>query len=231
MSTIDEIRQLQQQGYNDDEVTQKLMEAGYSPKEINYSLSQSRIKSAVVDNVQASMINQEMQPSALQSEQPNTQLAAPQPQEQYQEYYQPQQQTQEYYPQQSGASTETITEIAEQIMAEKLIEVKKVINSMVEFKSVMDAKVTGLDERLKRIESIISNLQASIIGKIGGFGKGIEEIKEEMTMMQDSFSKMINPIARRAINQQQEEPEQQETREEKQQLKKNKKPGFEDFLR
>src|SRR3989344_4397433 len=40
----------------------------------------------------------------------------------------------------------------------------------------------------------IYRLQISVLEKVGSYGQGIESIKKEMSMMQDSFGKMVNPI-------------------------------------
>jgi len=51
-----------------------------------------------------------------------------------------------------------------------------------------------LNERLKRIETIIDRLQASILEKIGSYGSNLDSIKKEMSMMQDSFSKTMGSM-------------------------------------
>jgi len=57
----------------------------------------------------------------------------------------------------------------------------------------------NLLERIKSIEKIIDNLQISILKKVGSYGGNLESIKNEMSMMQDSFRKMVNPIARHHV--------------------------------
>ena len=44
----------------------------------------------------------------------------------------------------------------------------------------------------KRIENIIDKLQISILEKVGSYGKNLENTKKEMSMMQDSFRKVMN---------------------------------------
>ena len=44
----------------------------------------------------------------------------------------------------------------------------------------------------------MDRLQISILEKVGSYGKNIENVQNEMQMMQDSFSKVINPLADRA---------------------------------
>jgi hypothetical protein len=96
----------------------------------------------------------------------------------------------EYQP----ASAETMSEIAEQISEEKSAIMKKNLSSLENFKVVAERKIKDIDERLKKIEQVIERLQASIIGKIGSYWQNIQDIKKEMQMMQESFSKALNPL-------------------------------------
>jgi DNA anti-recombination protein RmuC len=50
-------------------------------------------------------------------------------------------------------------------------------------------------ERLKRIESTIDKLQLAILDKVGSYGKTLDSVKKEMSMMQDSFGKIVNKVA------------------------------------
>ena len=61
-----------------------------------------------------------------------------------------------------------------------------------------ETKIENISLRVKRIESISDKLQTAILEKIGSYGSNLESIKKEMSMMQDSFGKMINPLAERA---------------------------------
>src|SRR3990170_4270568 len=41
-------------------------------------------------------------------------------------------------------------------------------------------------------------MEHSILEKVGGYGHGLETVKKEMGMMQDSFGKMVNQIAEKS---------------------------------
>ena len=128
------------------------------------------------------------------------------------EYYQtPEQESysQEYYPQEyypespqegysyepgEGVSSGTLVEIAEQVFSEKIKKIQSQIESLNEFKVLAETKINSFSDRLKRIEEMIDKLQAAILEKIGSYGRNLDGIKKEMSMMQDSFSKVINPI-------------------------------------
>lgn len=248
MVLIDTVKQMESQGMQDSEIIQKLQEQGFDPREINDSLNQSKIKAAVSGgyetNGQDSVINNasgEMQQSVMSQDQ-----AQQEPQQQYvyptETYAQPQ----EYYqPQSSGLGTETITEIADQIFSEKVSDIKKALNILTDFKTITDAKVSALDARLKRIETIIEKLQSSIIGKVGEFGQAVTEIKDEMSMMQESFSKVVNQAVSGRVNVKEPETSQekpQETSEKESEKmspsiteqprpsRKKQKDGFENYL-
>ena len=58
----------------------------------------------------------------------------------------------------------------------------------------------NISERLKRIESTIDGLQSAVLDKIGVYGSGLDSIKREMSMMQDSFGKVVNTLADKKEN-------------------------------
>lgn len=110
-------------------------------------------------------------------------------QESYSEYV-PQEQYAEY-PEESSSN---FIEIAEQVVSEKMKKIEKQVESVSEFKTLSENYLKILDERLKRLEATIDQLQLSILDKIGSYGKNLSSVKKEMEMMQDSFSKVINPV-------------------------------------
>ncbi|MDO8517474.1 MAG: hypothetical protein Q7S33_05110 [Nanoarchaeota archaeon] len=152
------------------------------------------------------------EPSTQNSEQqyyPNQQ--APQQQYQYptqseqanpeQQYYSQtyaEQPAQEYqYPdsnQYYQTDTGTITEIAEQVVAEKFEEFNKKTGDLASFKNQIQDKVEELDERLKRIENNIDKLQQAIIRKIGEFGDTSSYIHKDLENLHNTVSKLMNPL-------------------------------------
>lgn len=111
--------------------------------------------------------------------------------------------SEEYYPQEgygqdsySGSSgTDTMIEIAEQVFAEKIRKIQKHVEELNEFKVLAETKLNSAVNRLKRIEETIDKLQMAILEKIGSYGRGLDNIKKEMSMMQDSFSKTLPSLA------------------------------------
>lgn len=117
--------------------------------------------------------------------------------EQYPEYnqnYNPQQgEYSEYQPPQA-LDMETIGDIAEQIIEEKNEQLKKQIKSLINFKKEISVDIKRLDERMNKLEDIFTQLQISILKKVGEYGYDIKNISNEMTKTQDSFSKILNPL-------------------------------------
>jgi len=202
MGILDQVTQMKSRGSSDEEIINQLQQQGVSPREINDALGQSQIKSAVSD----SDTPEGMEPSVLQQggdpqiqEMSGQDLYAPQPSqaETMPQQYAPQQ---EYYQEGSGyeegyapegLDTETMIEVAEQVFSEKIKKLQKQVGEIGEFKTLAQTKLDNLTERVKKIESIIDKLQISILDKVGSYGKNLEGIKKEMSMMQDSFGKMV----------------------------------------
>ena len=121
----------------------------------------------------------------------------------------PSEKNEEYYPQESypdygsygqyesdvGTGTGTFIEIAEQVFSEKIKGMEKQLEGIGEFKGITQVKLDHALERIKRIESEMDKLQLAILDKIGSYGKTLESIKKEMSMMQDSFGKALPGMA------------------------------------
>lgn len=192
-STLNRVIGMQQQGYSDEQISQILSQEGISPKEIIDSINKSRIKAAVYqpepfypEQYAESQVQQPAMPQQVPMPQPAPIMPSVSAAEPSQQYYP------EYV---QGMSTETVSEIAEQIISEKVTELTKNISDISVFREKIEKQVSILDERLRKIESIIDELRAAIIRKIGEHGENIREIKDEMGMMQDSFSRVMTPLA------------------------------------
>lgn len=214
MTTLEEVKKMQQQGFGDEQIIQNLRERGIDYKDIADSLAQSRIKAAVEqpdteplsiypsapdaraepqDGMERSIMNQQ-EPEIM----PPTPGAGYTPQT-------PQgyivQQPQDYgasqpYPEGTyggyTTSPDLTTEIAEQVVAEKLSELRKHIEKIADMKATVESRMEYLDERLKRIEKIMDTLQSSILRKVGDYVTNVEDIKREMVETQKTFAKLLS---------------------------------------
>ncbi len=223
---LSEVKEMQSRGLQDSEIIQKLTERGVSPLEIQQALEQSNIKTAVQGDMQPSLLGQESQeynPNQQQPEYP--QPSQEQPQEAYPQY---QQYSQTQYPQYQDyqPASDTISEISEQIVEEKLNQVKKEISKLAEFKTLSIKKLEDLNNRLERIESMLDKIQEGILGRFSEHIQNTQEIKQEMGMMQESFSKALNPLMEKSRQKQ----SQQESIPKRVERKSKKEQTFEDLL-
>ena len=209
MATLERVIQLKNQGVQDADIIQQLQNEGIPPREIQDSLSQANIKQAIYPD----QSSQEFQtPDMQQSIMPTTQDQSMPDQMQQQIPMQNQQQTydqgydqsypqeqqaypqQAYYPQQTGIDTETITEIAEQVILEKLQEFNEKTGDIASFKNQTLEQIQNLNQRLTQIESSIEQHQQAIIQKIGDFGENSETIKKDLNNLHNTVSKLMNPL-------------------------------------
>lgn len=200
MGLLEEIQKMKQAGMQEAEIISKLQEQGNPYRTISEAISQSRIKQAVEspeepiapspsDIKQQEISPEQMQQSIMPS--PNQMEQEQQPQE----YFQPQNpndyQQQNYDYSQGQLSSDTIMEISEQIVSEKLSDVRKKLEKISMFKTELETKTESIEERLKRIEKIIDTLQASVLKKVGDYVTNVEDIKHELVETQKTFAKVI----------------------------------------
>lgn len=234
MGVLEQINQMRNQGVSENEIIGRLREQNVSPKAINEALGQSRIKEAISDRGALKEMREEeiggsdfydMPPSPQmggvpypKSQEVQEEEYTPQPQEEYapqtrnyppasQELY-PQEGYEEYYAGSSG--TDTMIEIAEQVFSDKIRKLQAQVEELNEFRVLTQTKLNSMSERLNRIESTLDKLQAAILQKIGSYGGTLESIKKEMSMMQDSFGKMVPSLAEKHSRQKTYEEVQEE---------------------
>ena len=218
MTTLDKIMELKQEGVPDDQIYIRLQNEGISPREINDSLNQARIKYAISNGSQTlnspyqdqmtnnpaplPSINQENQipeapsPNMYQEQQDYSNQGYYPETEQYQNYYPESPNTyseSDYYP--SGAQdTQTISEIAEQVVIERTEDIVKRINELTSLSNYAQDKIAEIDRRLKRIEDSIDKLQQAIIEKIGKFGNSTEQIHQDLDNLHETVASLMNPL-------------------------------------
>ncbi len=219
MVALEKVMQLKKEGLVNQEIISRLKNEGISPMEINDALNQSKIKEAVSSDQQGQ--NQNMVPSIMEApkiptSEPPEETYTPQapaqneynasPQTSYQpsydqeQGYTPQIQPEtEYYEESApdqyaggyASSSDTIIEIAEQVFSEKIKKIEKQVKEISEFKTIYSTRIDDVNERLKRMEKYFDKMQLSILEKVGEYGKGLDLIKKEMNMIEDSFSKVM----------------------------------------
>lgn len=212
MGLLEEVQRMRSTGMQDDQIVLKLQEQGNPYRTISEAMSQSKIKQAIEEpelplppmpsdmqpqqdyqseNMQP---RQEYQSESMQEMQPSIQTQQPEQQE-YFSGYSPDSQVQNFqqqnYEYSQGLSSDTIMEISEQIVSEKLSDVRKKLEKMSNFKTELETKTESIEERLKRIEKIIDTLQASVLRKVGDYVTNVEDIKTELIETQKTFAKVL----------------------------------------
>ena len=213
MGIIDDIKRMQNEGRTEQEITMQLQNQGHEQKEIYEALAQAKIKEAVAgaesgtEGEGSALANgNPMRPSMLnstasdepQSPELETQEVIPQ-QYQSQQYTQPytlpaQGQVESYTNQgyYAGPSADAITEVVEQIVAERIGKVSQELARSIENKQIIETKIEYVDERLKKIEKIIDRLQLSILQKVGEYMTNVEDLKTEVVETQKSFKTLLS---------------------------------------
>jgi hypothetical protein len=224
MALVEQVNQMRQQGMSEDQITKTLLEQKFSAVQIQEALSQANIKQEVTgqpnqaQQAQVPVPGQEMQqgmqpsvsqgyvqPSAIENQAQNQQMqqAYPQNQQMQQQYADQyaQQDQQAYYPQdqrgyyqQQVLDAETVREMSKQIIEESLDKTKKEIQELTKLKTDLKFEIQNIDNRLKKIESTIEQLQSAILQKVGNYGEAISDISQELKATQDSFAKLVNPL-------------------------------------
>ena len=180
MIQVNRVVQMQQQGMSDNDIVTTLKNEGVSPKDISDSLAQAKIKMAVSQEEPMTADNQAQQ-YAEQQYVPQEQQYAPQEQ-------------QYAYPEQNSMSIETMTEIIDRIIAEKLKDINQKIKAVIDFKNKAEEDIADLKERVKRMESMSDALQRAVIGKIGEFGQSTSMIHQDLENLHGTVSKLMNPL-------------------------------------
>jgi hypothetical protein len=218
MSLINTIKSMQEQGMSNSQIIQNLKEQNYKPQQINNALQQASIKSAISppqspQNQQeqtqnppaptpSQNSNTQQYTQPVETQNPTQQIPTPAPEttqtnQTTQEEYIPQTPAQDYSYYEYSPQSGNVNDIAEEVVDEKIQEILKSLDKLNRFQTSTKKRITNLNNRLEKIEKTIEDLQQKIIGKIGNYGEAIENIKEDMDMMQDSFSKALSPLIKK----------------------------------
>jgi len=217
MDILKQIIEMQGQEFSDEEIYKRLKNEGVSPKEIYDAINQAKIKKAVSQdngNEMASPLNEgqikggdfippnapspnQQQAQDFPEQNPEDYISQTEEQNYQNNYYTPSPQSysdQNYYVPQGSTDTATVSEIAEQIVSEKISELKKETGDISAFQTRIQEEVYDIDERLKRIENSIDKLQQAVIGKIGEFGDSAAMIHKDIDNLHGTVSKLMNPL-------------------------------------
>jgi hypothetical protein len=92
-----------------------------------------------------------------------------------------------YQPYQDSMSSDMVTEISEQVVNEKMSALHDKLESIMDMRTIVEANMINLNDRLKRMEKIIDQLQVSVLKKIGDYLTDVQDVKKELEETQKSF--------------------------------------------
>lgn len=200
---VDMVVEMQEQGRDDSDVIAELTNKGLSPEQISNAINQARIKSAISSKSSSEdryPIGEKSPMSASISTQedmgPSIMSPSPSPSNEVVPYSQespPQEQFYDYA--QSGVDTEAIEEIAEEIIREKWDEAKAKISGILEWKDYSNTRLANMEGKMRRIESLIDELQTALLGKVQLYEQNIKDLGTEMKSIQGAFSKVLSPLS------------------------------------
>jgi len=195
---VEEVMEMHGRGEGDEEIISYLAKKGYSPSQISEALNLAKIKSAVSNKKEKNDNITGLSPSILESSQETIEAPAPEraeAQPQYEQQYAAPEAYGEYAEGGAGGvDTETIEEIAEEIVNEKWEGIKDKISDLIEWKEYTEKRLKGMDDHVKRIESSLDSLQVALIGKVQEYGQNIKNLGKEMQDLEGAFSKVLSPL-------------------------------------
>ena len=63
-----------------------------------------------------------------------------------------------------------------------------------QYSDELSFQIQDIDNRMKKIEGVIQDIQRAVIKKMGEYGDAISNISGEIRATQQSFAKVINPL-------------------------------------
>ena len=196
MAILDQVIQMQSEGRGDSEILRLLQEQGVSAKEVSNAINQAQIKNALNTNQENKMEQQSIMTENSPAPEATPQANPQEPQEEYYSQtpqgYDPNYQGGEY--EQAPVDSDTISEIARQVVDEEFKTFEKKTGNLTSFRNDTENKLENIEERLKRIEQIIDKLQQSVIQKIGEFGENTNYIRKDLENLHNTTSKLMNPL-------------------------------------
>jgi len=203
MGVLEEISSMKSQGLSENEIILELREKGTSPKEIQDAISQLKIKNAISDYAEEekNIFKEQGEILPPKAQEFQEQEPYPQPSQNYNSSPQGYSPDEAYAPQQGysgGMDANVLIEISEQVFSEKIKPIQKDLDTLNESKVMNQIRLENLNDRLKRMETMFDKLQITILEKIGSYGQNLDSIKKEMEMVQNSFTKIADPLVDRA---------------------------------
>ena len=168
----DNVIQMRQQGFNDNQIIQSLQRDGYESYQIFDAMNQADIKGNIAPAPSFAS------GGFMQAQQPVMQQQMPLP---------PMQEIRPDY----GAEKERIEEVAEAIIDEKWSELTKNINKIVEWKERTEREMGTIRQSINDLKDNFDKLHQAVIAKIGEYDQNIMDVGTEIKAMEKVFQKIL----------------------------------------
>lgn len=183
---------LQREGLPNRDIESTMQRERFNPTDISSGIDQATIKNEIAP----------LRAPLNLSEVPSPPEETPKPTEQ--EFSQPEQQsisgissTPSFAPEPaSRANYEAIEEIAESVISEKWEDMISNIGDLRLWKEKVETDLSGVKQEILRIESRFENLQKAVLGKVGEYSEGVNDLTTEMKAMEKVFEKILEPLTR-----------------------------------
>jgi hypothetical protein len=183
---------LQKEGLPNTDIMNTMQRERFNPSDISSGIDQATIKNEIAPTRAPLNLNEvPSPPKEVVSLQTETTLEGPQ-------------QTQvgipstpSFAPEPAGrANYEAIEEIAESVISEKWEEMISNIGDLKLWKEKVETDLSGVKQEILRIESRFENLQKAVLGKVGEYSEGVNDLTIEMKAMEKVFEKILEPLTR-----------------------------------
>jgi hypothetical protein len=218
----EEVINLRNQGKGNDEIVSELSQKGFTNQQISEAINQADIKGGVEGEIPPARPEAAapegvtppetgMKPSVLTGNAAESEIPVPVPSPgpapaEEPKAAAPQQgfgmpQVQQPAPQefvtnspQPSMDVESVQEIVESIIDERWQEVVASVGDITIWKSRVEDDITSIKQEILRLDDRLGKLQASIIGKVDEYQKGISKVSSEMEALEKVFSKIMEPL-------------------------------------
>lgn len=202
----EDVLNLRNQNMNNAEIINELVQRGFNNQQIFEAINQADIKGGVGGKVPQEA-PQGMRRSALTSGNDESEIPIPVPSPESAEEEpapRPRMRAPEIQPsaqvymqgsvQQPQMDIESMQEIVESIIDERWQEVVASVGDITIWKSRVDDDLSAIKQEVLRIEDRFTKLQASILGKVDEYQKGITQVSSEMVALEQVFGKIMEPL-------------------------------------
>ena len=181
VAPLDQVMNLRQQGYTNDQIIQALQRDGYTSQDIYDAMSQADVKGGVDGGYgyqqQQGYPQQPVEgPSAVQSQQ-----IPPPPGFGYDSQA----------PNTGESDKQKVEELVEAVIDEKWNDFVKKFDRIVEWKENTGNKISQMEEKLNNLEKSFNTLHENILGKVGEYDENLSNVSNEIKAMEKVFQKVI----------------------------------------